>query len=250
MRNRSFSAFVVCVLGLAACSHPRAIVLAPNAPHGVRVNGVGEASAPPDIARTRLGIELRSATAEQASDEASQRMAALIAALKQLGIADKDLRTYNYAVTFEAEQQPTPPAPAGVKGAQPSAAETRGSYHVSNMLEVTVRDMKSIGKVMQVAGAAGANNFWGLTFDLEDDSALVTRARALAVADAQRAAAELAKLTGVQLGEIVSLSEAEAPNLAGPPVYARTEAVSDVPIERGEVTVRYGVQLVYAVASP
>lgn len=248
-----YNAFVylACIGGLSACAHPRAIVLSPSAPEGVRVHGEGEASAAPDIARTHVGVDVRALTPEQANNDAAQRMAAVLAALKQLGIADKDLKTGGYSVSFEPEQPPQPQPPAPATGAQPKAAELpatpRGYYHVINNVEVTIRDLKQAGRALQVAADAGANNVWGVTFELEDDSALISQARTRAVADAKRAADELAKLSGVKLGEIVSLSEDEAPaNYGGGPVYAMRSAAAEVPIEQGQVTVHYGVQVVYA----
>ena len=254
MGKHSAFLYLACAAGLSACAHPRAIVLSPSAPEGVRVRGEGEASAAPDIARTHVGVDVRALTPEQANTEATQRMAAVIAALKQLGVADKDLKTGAYSVSFEPEQQqPTPPPPSAAgPGAQPKAAELpatpRGYYHVVNSLEVTLRDLKLAGRALQVAANAGANNVWGVSFDLEDDNALVSEARMQAVADAKRSAEELAKLSGVTLGEIVSISEAESPNgYAGAPVYAmRSAATNEVPIEQGQITVHYGVQVVYA----
>lgn len=260
MHKRTISVFLgwsLCA-ALSGCAHGHGHHFSPSESEGVRVSGVGEASAEPDIVRSRIGIDLRAPTAEQASADASQRMGAVIAALKGLGIAEKDLRTYNYSVSFEETQpQPTPPAPPppAAKSAAASKAEPpppaaeptpRGFYHVSNTLEVTIRDLKTVGHVLQVATTAGANNFWGLDFDLEDDSALITKARAAAVEDARKSAAALAQLAGVQLGEILALNESETPNTNNPPVYAmRAAAVSDVPIERGVITVHYGVDVLY-----
>jgi uncharacterized protein len=231
--------------------HPRAIVLSPSAPEGVRVRGEGEASAAPDVARTNVGVDIRALTPEQANTEATQRMAAVVAALKQLGIADKDLKTGTYNVSFEPEQQVQPPQPSP-QAPQPKAAELpatpRGYYHVVNSLEVTIRDLKNAGRTLQVATAAGANNVYGVTFELEDDTALVSEARKVAVADAKRSAEELAKLSGVSLGEIVSISEADtASGYGGAPVYAmRSAAANEVPVEQGQITVHYSVQVVYA----
>lgn len=225
--------------------HPRAIVLSPTAPEGVRVGGLGKASSPPDVARSNVGVDVRAATPEQASADATQRMAAVMAALKQAGIADKDLRTHSYSVQFE--QEPQPPVPAGAKpDAQPAAP--KGYYRVTNMVEVTIRALDNVGRVLKAATDAGANSQWGVTFELEDDSALVSKARALAVKDAQRAADELAKLTGVKLGEIVSVTEGEQGGVySAPQPMMRTMAASaDVPVERGEIEVHYEVQLVYA----
>jgi uncharacterized protein YggE len=236
--------FVILFGSLVGCMHPHAIVLSPTAPEGVRVNGVGKASAPPDIARANVGVEVRAATPDEANNAASQRMAAVLAALKQTGIADKDLRTHSYSVSFE--QQQTPPAdPRAATNAPPSVPH--GLYRVTNMVEATLRDLGSVGKVLKAANDAGANNVWGVKFEIEDDSALLSRARALAVKDAQRAANELAQLSGVKLGEVVSVTEGE-PNLdeAGPQPYALRATAADVPIEHGEIVVNYVVQLVYA----
>jgi uncharacterized protein len=252
--------YFTCLLGLTACAHPRSIVLSPSAPEGVRVFGVGEAAGAPDVARTQLGVEVRAATSEQAVAEASQRMAAVLTALKQLGIAEADLRTSQYSLNFEQEspqpQPPTPPpaappAAASAKQAPPPAAEPkvgpRGHYRVYNTVTVTIRDLTKVGRVLQAAADANANTGYGLQFDLENDDGLIAEARKLALADAQHSAQELAKLTGVELGEVISITEEEPQDSGG---GANTYSVSNndatVPVEEGEVTVRYGVQLVYA----
>jgi hypothetical protein len=243
--------YFTCLLGLAACAHPRSIVLSPTAPEGVRVYGVGEAAGAPDVARTQLGVDVRAATAEQAVADASQRMAAVIAALKQQGIAEGDLRTSQYALSFEHDREPQPAAAAAAQKPQPTAAEAkpapRGQYRASNTVTVTIRDLSKVGRVLQVAADAEANTAYGIQFDLEEDTKLVSEARRLAIADAQQAAEELAKLTGVELGDLVSITE-EEPEDGQPTTYAlaATNADATVPVEHGEVTVRYGVQLVYA----
>lgn len=230
--------------------HPRSIVLSPTTPEGVRVNGLGKASAPPDVARANIGVEVRGATPEAASDDAAKRIAAVLVALHQLGIADKDLRTHSYSVSFEPEPTPpVPPSPQPTAAVEP-ATPVRGSYRVTNMIAVTIRDLKSVGKVLKAATDNGANNVWGVSFDLEDDSALITLARQMAVVDAKHAAEELSKLTGVKLGEIVSISEGEQQPETPAPAYALQSAVAntEVPVEQGEITVSYPVQIVYATA--
>jgi uncharacterized protein YggE len=255
MHKHSSFLYFTCLLGLAACVHPRSIVLSPTAPEGVRVYGVGEAAGSPDVARTQLGVEVHAGTAEQAQADASQRMVAVIAALKQAGIADADLRTSQYALSFEQEHhepQPLAAAPPAGPKTQPAAPAAepkpgpRGHYRAFNTVTVTIRDLNKVGHVLQVAADAQANTAYGIQFDLEEDNALVTEARRLAIADAQRSAEELAKLTGVELGEIVAITE-EEPEDGQPTTYAlASNADANVPVEHGEVTVRYGVQLVYS----
>jgi uncharacterized protein YggE len=178
-------------------------------------------------------------------------MAAVLVALKQLAIAEKDLRTNNYAVAFEPEPNPPAPQPSAAPAEANTPKPPRGVYRVSNSVTVTIRDLKSVGRVIRAATDAGANDFWGLSFELENDSALVSRARELAVIDAKHAAEELAKLAGVTLGEIVSISEGEPTPAESVNAYAlRPAAEPEVPVEHGQVTVSYPVQIVYTTVRP
>src|SRR3954451_9187996 len=87
-----------------ACAHPRVLAIA-TSERGISVMGVGKASAPPDTARTSIGVEVRAADVQQATNDATARMNAVTQAIKQLGIADKDLRTHSFSIGFE--QEPT-----------------------------------------------------------------------------------------------------------------------------------------------
>src|SRR5262245_61289308 len=91
------------------CSHTTVRAVMPNPNQmatGLSVSGQGEAKGAPDIAKANLGVEVRAQTAEQATADINARMSAVIAALKQAGIADKDLRTNNLSIGFEQEQPP------------------------------------------------------------------------------------------------------------------------------------------------
>src|SRR5262252_8612115 len=98
------SAALACLAGLtcSACVHARTLRLTTN-DHGISVVGAGKASAPPDIARTNIGADVQQATAD-----ATARMNSVTQAIKQLGIADKDLRTHSFSIGFEPEQTPPP----------------------------------------------------------------------------------------------------------------------------------------------
>lgn len=227
---------------------------------GLTVVGTGEAKAAPDVARSSIGIEVRDESAEAATNQANERMAAVIAAIKGAGVPDGDVRTHDFSISFERDFTPPQPvvqvqtAPAGkgakpVAAAQPAPAEPRGIYRVSNTVEVTVRDIGKISQVLTAATKAGANNVWGVSFELSDRAPLYAKAREQAIANARRDAEQLAKLTGVKLGRIISVDDQAEGNAA--PVYARGLAMAKtadapVPIEQGELTVTHQVRLVYA----
>jgi uncharacterized protein YggE len=251
------STSLLIALACTACAHGRSISLA-TSEHGINVTGIGKASAPPDIARTNIGVEVRAADVQQATNEATARMNAVTQAIKQLGIADKDLRTHSFSIGFEQEPTPPPtPVPTAVpaRGAAPTTTATaeapvtpRGYYRVSNMLEVTIRDLNSVGRVLQAATSAGANNVWGINFEIENNDALKVQARAQAVQRAQQAADQLAQLAGVKLGKVLSVSEGESGGGGGPvAMYARAAANDEMPVERGEISISYAVRMLFDV---
>jgi uncharacterized protein YggE len=261
---------VVSSLLFVACSHaahshhpPTGPHGAPGGPRGVTVMGVGEVKAAPDIARVNVGVEVRAPDAERATAEANERMAAVLGALKGAGVAEGDLRTHSFSVSFEREY-PQPPQPVVVEvptarggakterltaTAEPPQAPA-GTYRVSNMVEATLRDLSRISQVIGDAIKAGANQFWGVSFELSDPAPLVSEARARAVAKASANAEQLAQLTGVKLGPVVAIQDgavSQGPVLTPLMGTMRMEgAVADsVPVERGEITITHQVTLHY-----
>jgi hypothetical protein len=161
----------------------------------------------------------------------------VIQALKAQGIADKDIRTSGFNIFVER--------PSGQQG--PSSQQLL--YHASNQVSVTIRELTKTGSVLDAAIQAGANNIYGVNFDIANRSALESQARQLALEDAHTRAEEIAKFAGVGLGDVVSISEV----VGGPvsPVSFRAAASADlggaVPISPGELEVSTQLQVVYAI---
>ncbi len=227
---------------------------------GISVVGVGEVKAAPDIARTNVGVEARAPQAEQAVAEANQRMARVLAALKAAGVADGDLRTHSLSIHFERDHQPPPPpmpveatrsasgkAGASAEIAAAPAPAPEGFYRVSNMVEVTVRNLDRISQVLAAATSAGVNQMWGISFEVADPSPLIAQARAKAVEQAKQNAEQLQQLTGVALGPIVAITDGALSQGPVTPMFAaRAEMAStSMPVERGELTVTHQVTILY-----
>lgn len=241
--HESASAWLIAgsLVFVSACVVRPVVVQSGNAAQqGLVANGNGEAKAAPDIARATIGVELRTDTAEQGAAQATQRMNAVLDALRAHGVAASDLRTQSYSINFEQEVPPQPPQYDANK-----AVPVRGFYRVSNMVEVTVRDLSKVGALLAAATAAGANNVWGIAFDLEHPEALMAQARERAMANAKQNAADLARLSGVKLGALVSVSESSGGRPV-PMMKAMREMAQDVPVETGEISTNVQVQLVYA----
>lgn len=204
--------------------------------HSITVVGIGKASGTPDVAHVTIGVETQAPSIQKAADDNKAQMNALLSALKGLGIAEKDLQTSNYSIYTEQK-----PATDGTT----SAAQM--VYHVSNQVEVTVRDINKLGDVLDKSVAAGANNIYGVNFSVEDTAKLEADARAKAVADAKSRAASLAQLNGLQLGDVVSVSEV-IDNSGVYPLMSGAKGMGGggAPIQPGELEVSMSIQITYA----
>jgi uncharacterized protein YggE len=213
----------------------------------ITVVGRGEVKVKPDVATTTVGVEALGPTVDAAMEDAQARMTSILDALKKLGIAEKDIQTSNFSINFE--RQPTEPKPAAQS--TPGAFEPpAGFYRVSNMVQVTIRDLTKVSDVIDTAVKAGANNVWGISFSLDDTDALEAQAREAAVADAKSRAEALAGLTGVKVGSVMAISEVIGSQPV--PMFASADRAMGMggggtPAEPGEVTFSTQIQVIYAI---
>ena len=209
----------------------------PQTEREITVVGVGRVNLVPNVAKINVGAEFRASTVSEAKDKVDRQMEAIAAALKELGITEKDMQSAQYSVYYE--QEPYQPL-AREEG---TAAEPQGVYRVSSMLEVTVRDVEKAGEVLDAVVAAGANQVWGVTFTVSDDQKWQSQARKEAMADARSRAQELATLAEVELGDVLSVSEV----IGGAMVYAERAMGGGGGIAPGELEMTTQIQVTFAI---
>src|SRR5581483_415409 len=141
----------------------------------VSVTGEASVSAAPDSAVIRIGVSTQAATAREASNANAQKMTAVLAALKEGGIAEKDIQTAWLSLQPQYET------------GKPGAPHVVG-FQATNQLNVKVRDIKAVATVLDRAIAAGATDVSGIEFVVSEQSKLLDQARAQAIADARRKA--------------------------------------------------------------
>jgi hypothetical protein len=111
----------------------------------------------------------------------------VLAALKEMGIADNDIQTSGYSVYSERYGSDGAPA-------------DKIQYRVTNNVNVLIRDLDQVGQVLDASIKAGANSIYGVEFLLDDATAARSSARKQAVNNANATAQELAELSGVKVG--------------------------------------------------
>ena len=163
--------------------------------HSITVVGEGTVSIEPDIATASIGVEVVRPTVREASVAAQSIMEEVQAALLSQSIDETDIQTRHFSIFAERF------GPSGLLD------EDEVRYRVSNTVFITIRDLESIGDVLDAAIDAGANNIYGVDFSLANPATVESEARAKAVADAYGKAEELAELIGVGVGEVMGISE-------------------------------------------
>jgi hypothetical protein len=175
----------------------------------------------PDIATLSAGVVTQGASAAAAMADNARRMAQAVAALKQAGVADRDIRTASLSLQ---------PRYADSNGDQPPRIS---GYQASNQLTVVFRDIKRAGPILDALVGQGVNQISGPDFALEHPDAALDEARAQAVQKARARAEIYAKAAGLGVKRIVAIQETGgySPPQAPRPfalMAARAKASSDL----------------------
>jgi hypothetical protein len=204
----------------------------------IRVNGLGRASAPPDMASIHTGVVTQGRTAGDATRSNSEMVAKLFTVLREKGIADKDVQTAEFSVNPEYQHDPNRQDRPVIIG-----------YRVSNQVRIRVRDLPKLGDVLDAVVQAGSNEISGISFGLERRAGILNEARTGAIADARSRAEFFARAAGVQLGKVLTISEQAEVGPVPPVPYMgmAAERAMSVPITTGENELEVNVTMVFAI---
>ncbi len=220
----------------------------------VTINGTGTVGAAPDEALLNLAVNTQAPTAAQAASENANTMNQVVQAI--LGVTTNpvitkdDITTTDYSLTPVYSQTnncltiTNPQLPITCS----TTTQQIIGYAVRNAIQVTVKDMASIGSVLDAATQNGANEVAGITFTFTDETYANLQKQALqkAVQDASNQAQTLASALGVQITGVDSVS----PSYVYQPLsYAKmSEVSSGTPIQTGTLQVTVNVQVVYEIS--
>lgn len=186
------------------------------------VTASGKVEAKPDIALVQAGVETYAQTARAALDGNSAAMARIIAALKAKGFGERDLGTSAFSISPRYDNSKSLNQRNKIVG-----------YSVSNTVSVKVRDIATVGAVLDELVDLGVNDVGGVSFIVSAADELLDGARSEAVKTARKRAELYAEAAGVKLGKVLRISEGRE-NGPEPRLYARAAiAESAVPIEPG-----------------
>ncbi|HVZ54740.1 MAG TPA: SIMPL domain-containing protein [Pseudolabrys sp.] len=193
----------------------------------VTVTGEATVAVVPDVATISIGVSSQGRTAHEASDANSKQMAAVLKAIRDSGIADRDIHTSQ--LSLQPQYDSSKPGPPRLMG-----------FRVTNQVTIKIRDIDRMPAILDRAIAAGANEMSGIEFGVSEQSKLLDQARDEAIADARRKAELYVKAAGGRLGPVVSITE-EGATPPPRPLAAMRAAAGAVPVVPGERELRAAV---------
>jgi len=197
----------------------------------ITVVGTGEVRGTPDVADLVLGVSGRAGSAAEVMSRIADRAQKVIDALHAAGVSDDDIQTADLSV------QPGYDNDGNVKG-----------YEASNTVTVRIHDLSKAGAIVDAAAASAGDDIrvQGITFSIDDDSALLATARTKATKRARSQAEQLASGADVEVGEVRSITESTS---SVPVTYAgdAAEKAASTPVMPGSQILSVPATVVFAI---
>ncbi len=159
----------------------------------ITVNGTGEVRVSADTAIISLGVNARDKDVLKAQQKVNETIAAIRTALIEQGVKEENINTdfINIYPMYDYSND----------------QEQLAAYNASSTLAIKVTDMESVGSLIDVCFAAGANTLNGISFSASDTEEAKTEAMKKAVTDAKKKAEILAEASGLKIIGIEIISE-------------------------------------------
>jgi len=169
--------------------------------NSITISESGEIYAKPDLAITSFSVITEAKTVAEAISENAKKMNAVMAAVKNQGVEEKDLKTINFSISPHYDYYDTS------KIYPYEGKRVLTGYDVTQSLQVKIRNMEKVGNIIQAAVDSGSNEASDLQFTIDNQDALEKQAREQAINKVKAKAQEISGQLGVKLVKITSFSE-------------------------------------------
>lgn len=177
--------FMLCITGVVGAvmlttpSYVNVSAVETKEVNKITVTGNGEVKLTPDTAIISLGVETLDQSLELAQKTNSEKVNSLIAALKELGVSEENIKTKNFYVYQRYDY---------------SKGEEFLGYQVSNYLDFKTKDIDNVSSIITKLLESGANRFNGISFTLEDEESAYNMALERALENAKSKASAITNL--------------------------------------------------------
>ena len=156
----------------------------------ISISAQGEVRLPAEIAQLQIGVESKERTAARAAAEAASVLSRVLTAMEGLGFNRDSMPTTDYSVGVDMDWE----------------NQKVIGYTATTAVELRLEDLSALGKVIDTALEAGANDVASVRFDVKDRRSARDQAIRAAFDTARRDAEVLAQASESSLGRLVELS--------------------------------------------
>lgn len=191
----------------------------------MKVNGIGTVKVMADMAVVNLGIVTENVSLKVAQEENGVLANAVLKSLYEIGLPMNSIKTKSYSIE---------PVYDYVEGKQ-----IFKGYRVSNILSLTITNLKKIGEVIDTATASGVNRVDNINFTVSDTSRYVDQALDIAIKDAMRKSVVIGNTIGVNIDEtpIRIIEEGPGAVFDENPTFKVAAAATSTPILPGQIDI-------------
>lgn len=235
------------------------VQVAPLGPNSalLSLSAEGRSRRTPDLAIFSAGVVTQGTTAAEALSANSRQMASVTAALRRSGIAERDIQTS--AISLQPRYS-NPELEAQLRArqtGQPYVGTTEPAriigYEARNNVQVRVRRLGEMGRIIDTLISAGANQVDGPSFTLDEQKVALDEARTEAIAEGRQRAELYARAAGMRVNRLLSISEGggfypvtqvfAVAERGGGPGAPPPPPPPPAPISPGELTLGVGVSM-------
>ena len=215
---------------------------------GILVSGEGRVSVEPDLAIVNIGVEAQAETVAEARADAAGAMSSVVAAVKGRGLSDADIQTTSFNIWPQYQYEEIE------RDGRRVNRQVLVGYTVSNSAAIKVRDLGTIGPIIDEVAEAGGDftRINGVSFTVEDTKPFMNDLREAAFEEAEAKAGQLADLAGVELGQAMFISEGVAtPDVVRSDLAFRAVAMesSATPISAGETELSLTISALFGIGN-
>ena len=209
-----------------------------DAPGTLAASGSGVVMVDSDVATISLGVMEYSSDVKEAQNTVNEKIAAVRAALLEAGVDNSDINTDSIYIYANYDYD--------------GASQRVVGYNASNSLSIRTTRIDSVGAIIDVAFAAGANQLNNVQFYRQDITEAQEKALTMATENAIAKAKVIAAAAGVELGSIQSISEGTTYSFdSGLNVAYAKEEAADVAygtdVQAAMISVSANVTVVYRI---
>ncbi len=173
------------------------------------VTAEGKVKAVPDMATINLGVVTQGPSSAAVQDESSKKVNKIIDFVKQQGVSKDDISTSQFNIYPQYNYKDGKNDIVGYEARQTIVVQVKGVDKSTQVL----------AKILADSTQAGANEISGVSLGFDDPDNLKQIAREQAIEKAKVRAEELAKVSGLSLGRVVSVSQTGAGDSGAVPYY-------------------------------